>query len=76
VWGLASLWPEKTPFQFTLPIADLGLDPGARYRLHDLATGADFNEYGRTVWAGAGLTRAVLTPEPFRPYLLEIRRVE
>ncbi len=73
VWGLVSLWPEKTPFEFTLPIAELGLAPGARYRLHDLATGTDFDEYGRVAWAGADLARVVLTPEPFRPYLLDVR---
>jgi starch synthase (maltosyl-transferring) len=76
VWGLVSLWPERTPFEFSLPIADLRLDPGARYRLHDLAAGADFNEYGRTAWTGADLSHLVLTPEPFRPYLLEILPVE
>jgi len=76
VWGLVSLWPEKTPFEFTLPVAGLEMDPGALYRLRDLATGADFNEYGRTAWAGADLLHIVLTPEPFRPYLLGIQRVE
>jgi starch synthase (maltosyl-transferring) len=76
VWGLVSLWPEKTPFEFTLPLADLGLNPGASYRLRDLATGADFDEYGRARWAGTDLTHIVLTPEPFRPYLLDIRRAE
>ena len=74
VWGLVSLWPEKTPFEFSLPIADLGLDPGTRYRLNDLVTGTDFDEYRRVTWIGADLARLVLTPEPFRPYLLQVIR--
>jgi glycosidase len=74
VWGLVSLWPEKTPFEFTLPVAGLGLDPAASYRLHDLVSDADFNEYGQVTWSGADLARIVLSPEPFRPYLLDLRR--
>jgi starch synthase (maltosyl-transferring) len=73
VWGLVSLWPEKTPFEFALPIGHLGLSSDTRYRLHDLVTGTDFDEYGRTEWTGADLARIVLTPEPFRPYLLELQ---
>jgi hypothetical protein len=72
MWGLVSLWPEKTSFEFALPTADLGLDPSAHYRLHDLVTDADFNEYGRVVWSGADLERMVLSPEPFRPYFLQL----
>ncbi len=74
VWGLVSLWPEKTPFEFALPTADLGLEPNVRYRLHDLVTGTDFNEYGQAVWTGTDLGRVTLSPEPFRPYLLEVVR--
>jgi hypothetical protein len=74
MWGLVSLWPEKTSFEFALPVADLGLDPSAHYRLHDLVTDADFNEYARVVWPGADLERVTLSPEPFRPYLLKLVR--
>lgn len=73
VWGLVSLWPERTPFEFSLPTAGLGLEPTARYRLHDLVTGTDLDEAGQVTWSGAELARVVLTPEPFRPYLLELR---
>jgi hypothetical protein len=73
VWGLVSLWPEKTPFQFSLPLDKLGLDPAEQYRLHDLISGRDWDEYGRTSWSGAQLAQIVLTPEPFRPYCLAIQ---
>jgi starch synthase (maltosyl-transferring) len=76
VWGLVSLWPERTPFEFGLPIAELGLDPSAHYRLHDLVTDADFEEYGRVAWTGAELAHVALSPEPYRPYLLDLRRDE
>ena len=33
-----------------------------------------FNEYGRDTWTGADLARVVLTPRPFQPYLLEVKR--
>ncbi len=74
VWGLVSLWPEKTPFLFNLPVHDLGLDGNACYRLHDLVSGDDWDEYGRTSWSGAELAQVVLTPEPFRPYFLALQR--
>lgn len=74
VWGVASLWPEKTSFVFNLPTVELGLDPNAGYRLIDLVTGTEFGEYGRVTWTGADLGQVVLTPEPFRPYLLDFRR--
>jgi hypothetical protein len=51
----------------------LGLSSDTHYRLHDLVTGTDFDEYGRIEWSGADLARIVLTPEPFRPYLLELQ---
>jgi hypothetical protein len=52
----------------------LGLDPNAGYRLTDLVTGTEFEEYGRVTWSGAELGQVVLTPEPFRPYLLALRQ--
>jgi glycosidase len=75
VWGLVSFWPEKTPFEFSLPTAALGLDPNASYRLHELIEGVDWDEYGRAVWSGADLARVVLSPEPYRPYLLHVQPV-
>ncbi|MFQ6058023.1 MAG: hypothetical protein ACE5MB_03965 [Anaerolineae bacterium] len=41
VWGLISLWPEKTTFTFGLPVKQLGLAAKGCYRLHDLLTGQD-----------------------------------
>ncbi|RME40591.1 MAG: hypothetical protein D6796_17025 [Caldilineae bacterium] len=75
VWAMVSLYPEVTPFTFSLPLERLGLRPEARYRLRDLATGEVFREYGRGEWRGAELANITLTPRMFRPYLWRVERV-
>jgi len=88
VWGVISLWPEKRTHRFEFPVAELGLDLQARYRLHDLIGGpvsrvanptharvanpTHWSEYGQTVWTGEELANCALTPEPFVPYFWRV----
>jgi len=73
VWGVISLWPEKSTHTFSLPVAKLGLSTQTRYRLHDLISGCDWDEYGKTAWTGGELRNCALTPQPFQPYFFAVR---
>ena len=68
IWGLISLWPEKSTFNIALPAADLRLNIEKSYRFRDLISGQYWNEYDKTLWKGDELDDIYITPQPFKPY--------
>ena len=72
VWGVISLWPEKTTFGFSLPLEKLGLREKSSYGLKDMISCREWSEYGTDSWKGRDLVDFSLTPQPFVPYFFEI----
>ncbi len=72
VWGMISLWPEKTTFNFSLPLKQLGLQEKRSYGLKDLISHREWSEYGTDTWKSRELLDLSLTPQPFVPYFFEI----
>jgi len=72
VWGVISLWPEKTTFDFALPLEQLELREQSSYGLKDMISCREWSEYGTDSWKGRDLVDFSLTPQPFVPYFFEI----
>ena len=72
IWGLISLWPEKSTFNIALPVADLRLNIEKSYRFRDLISGQYWNEYDKTLWKTDELDDIYITPQPFKPYFFEL----
>jgi glycosidase len=72
VWGLVSLWPEKTTFDFALPLERMGIQEKSRYGLKELISRRQWSEHGTDTWKGEDLRQLSLTPQPFVPYFFEV----
>jgi len=74
LWGLISLWPEKTTHTFSFPLSMCGIDRGTEYYLYDILEEKRFSEYGKEKWSGFKFNSIELTPVPFKPYFFMIKR--
>ena len=71
VWGVISLYGERTPLKFELPEA-LQLDPTITYRLVDLITDSTWDEYGKTEWVDGEIKSPTLSLIPYVPYFFRV----
>ena len=74
VWGVLSLYAERTPLEFELPPSYLKELQG-NYRLVDLITGDAWDEYGKTEWDGDEIHTPTLSLTPYVPYFFQLERV-
>lgn len=73
LWGLISLWPEKTTHTFKLPAAEVKMQKNVGYSLYDLLESKDRVEYGIEVLIEENSDSVKLTPDPFKPYFFLLK---
>lgn len=71
VWGVISLYSERTPLQFELPEA-FQLNSKTTYRLVDLITNSTWDEYGKTEWVEGEIKSPTLSLIPYVPYFFNV----
>jgi glycosidase len=71
VWGVVSLYAERTPLIFDVSYA-FDIDSPRSFRLYDLIEEKDWDEYGREEWDVGESQALTLSLVPFVPYFFRI----